>query len=301
MRAPPFTAFRRAHLHRCLLLCACLLGHQGALAQGAQVLPAMDRGGIIYLEAAPLALALGVVAVADGNVLTWRGEAAYTTLFSGSPDALSQPAGQGPQEVTLSAPVLQQGGGWFLPLDALPLLGVPVPDDPRRPSQLTLTSGLRLPLHYFLEDTAAPAVITTGRASWEPAEPPLAGVRFFDGDGVSLLLLDLSLLPLAAPLLTGAVDQALVRAHQANDDHVLLLLVTALADRPWEARLLFQQEGRQLELAPPFRLLLQQGEADRVTPHLPVVGAVLLPPSFNLYKPLQVTWGGAAAEVRFRR
>jgi hypothetical protein len=107
--------------------------------------------------------------------------------------------------------------------------------------------------------------------------------------------------PLAWPTLTSAVDRAVARAHAANDDHVLLLLVTALSQRPWEARLQFEQEGRRLELAPPFRLVLEQGNADGVAPSSPVVGAVLLPSSFSLYKPMTIGWAGAEAQVLFRR
>lgn len=294
------------------LLITALLGPPGPLgyaaAQGSPQLPATSRGETVYLELQSLARALGVVTSADGDVLTWRGAGGPVTLFAGSPDALTQGA-HGPTEVSLSAPVLMGAAAWYVPLDALPLLGVEVPGQTARPAQLALPDGRQLELGYVAAAelglapsaaaSAAPPPIA-GLASWEEVEAPLAGVRFFDGEGVSLLLVDLALVPLAAPELTSAVDRAVDRAQEAGSDHVLLLLVTALAERPWEARLTFEQEGRRLEIAAPYRLLVQEGGAT-VSPDAPAVAAVLLPPAFSLYRPMRVTWAGTEASVRFRR
>lgn len=286
----------------------------------------------MYVEVAGLARALGVVAHADGNVLTWRGQDGPVTLFEGSPDAVAHfPGDSGPTDVALSAPVLALGSGWFVPLDALPLLGVQVPPFSGRPQTVDAAGGRTLRLGYVpAQDVGAAgaqappgtdsaqtnlagaegsetgsaaghAEGTTGRASWEPAPAPLAGVRFFDGEGVSLLLVDLALVPLAAPGLTDEVDRAIDQAREAGSDHVLMLMVTSVAPLPWVPVLVFEQDDRRLEVSAPYRLLIQEGDPDSVAPEAPVFGAVLLPSSFSLYRQMRVVWGNAEALVQFRK
>lgn len=272
---------------------------------------AVMRGDTVLVEVAGLARALGVVAHVDGNVLTWRGPNGPVTLFGGTPDALAHlPGDGGPTEMALSAPVLVDGERWYVPLDTLPYLGAEVPPFSGRPALLTVRGGATVRLEYGLEDGAvaapppgsatAPVAGTTGRPAWEPVEEPLTGVRFFDGEGVSLMLLDLALVPLARPELTREVDLAIDKARAAGNDHVLLLMVTAVAPLPWEPVLVFVQDGQRTEVSAPYRLLVEVGEPGTVAPASPVLGAVLLPPSYSLYRPIHVEWGGAAAEIRFR-
>ncbi len=272
-----------------------------AFAQAPVTLPALQRGGV-SVDVPTLARAMGVVATEGGNVLTWRGPGGVVTLFAGSSDALVQQVGWAhAEDVSLSAPVIVQDSRWFVPLDALPLLGLDPPAGPA-PSAVALPDGRSLPLVFAAPPAApGPPAAALGRSGWEPAEAPLAGVRFFDGAGVSLLLVDLALVPLAAPQLTRDVDRVLDRVSEAGADHVLLLVVVAEHEAAWEPVLVFEQDGRRLEVRQPHRLLVELGEAGLVTPDAPAVGAVLLPPTFSLYRPLQVEWGGTAAEVRFRR
>lgn len=299
-----------------------------ASAQGVVVASAFERGATTYVEVAALARAMGVVAHADGNVLTWRGTNGPATLFASSADALMHfPGDAGPTDVALAAPVLVVTGAWYVPLDTLPLFGIEVPPFGGRLERLPLGSGRELVLDYVSveAETRSPSTIdapgnasdadagqtdprpgaptpgTTGRASWEPAEAPLAGVRFFDGDGVSLLLVDLALVPLAQPGLTGDVDRAMDRAQEAGSDHVLLMMVTAVADLAWSPVLVFEQDGRRMEVRTPYRMLLETGDESSVGPGSPVLGAVLLPPSFSLYREMRVEWAGAQAVVRFRK
>lgn len=308
MRAP-FTL-------RLLVSIAALVITCTAVTQNSLSAAAFMRGEVLYVQVTPLARALGVVAYGEGGVLTWRGPFGPVTLFAGSPDALAQvPDRTGPTDVALSAAVLELSSGWFVPLDALPLLGVDVPANTTRPEQFELPDGRALPLEYVRADSlgleppnnavtlpgAAGASVTSGRASWEVAEAPLVGVRFFDGEGVSLLLVDLALVPLARPELVGEVDLALERAREAGSDHVLLLMVTSVTERPWSPLLVFHQDERRTEVRPPYRLVLESGDEGEVTPSSPVIGAVLLPNSFSLYRPMRVEWAGAEAEVRFRR
>lgn len=267
----------------------------------------------LYVEAAPLARALGVVVQLDDSVLTWRGPFGPVTMFASSATVLAQVPGRpGSTDVTLMAPVLDLDSGWFVPLDAFPLLGVEVPTDSMRPAQLDMPDGRSVELEYVTLESVgltpnrssgvdAAVVHYSGRASWEATEEPLVGVRFFDGDGVSLLLVDLALVPIARPELTADVDKVLEQARAAGSDHVLLLLVTAVAELPWNPALVFTQDDRRLEVRPPYRMLIESGDEGGVAPDAPVLGAVLLPNTFSLYRPMHVSWAGAQAEVRFRR
>lgn len=266
----------------------------------------------LYIEATPLARALGVVVHADGGALTWRGPFGPVTLFASSKGALAQVPGQpGVTDVSLMAPVMELGSSWFVPIDALPLLGVDVPTDSVRPSALDMPDGRALELTYVSpENYGLTAVARSGSVAgdgyaglviWEQLEEPLAGVRFFDDEGVSLMLADLALVPLAQPQLMTDVDRALERAREAGSDHVLLLLVTSVAELPWRASLTFVQDDRRIEVRPPYRMLIEAGDAEYVLPDHPVMGAVLLPNTFSMYRPMFVSWGGAQAEVQFRR
>lgn len=310
----------RAPLTTRLLLALLLASLTPTYSQEAATVSAYEQGAGVYVEVTSLARALGVVVQQDGSALTWRGADGPIILFAGSPDALVQfPGDAGPTDVALAAPVQLRAGSWFVPLDALPLLGIQVPSFGGRPDYLTLPDGRQVALVYQPPgaeggsqggvDGAPPEASTdgthvpgtTGRASWEPAEAPLAGVRFFDGDGVSLLLVDLALVPLAAPVLTGDVDDAIDRARAAGNDHVLLLMVTSVAELPWTARLVFTQDDRRIEVGPPYRMLIEAGTAGAASPGSPVIGAVLLPPSFSLYRDMLVEWAGVQAVVRFRK
>lgn len=292
----------RASLTLRSLLLAAFVIFGCATGQSTAFVTAEVRGATVYLEALELGRALGVVAHADGHVLTWRGFNGPVTLFAGSADALVQfPGDAGTTDVALAAPVLQREGSWYVPLDALPLFGVEVPPFTGRPTHLPLPNGSELGLRYREDAPAVPAPVVTGRASWELAQAPLAGVRFFDGEGASLLLVDLALVPLAEPSLTSEVDRAIDRARESGGDHVLLLLVTAVDELPWDPTIRFRQDGRALEVSTPYRLLVEAGQEGAVSPSEPVLGAVLLPPAFSLYREMEVEWAGVSAVVRFRQ
>ena len=118
---------------------------------------------------------------------------------------------------------------------------------------------------------------------------------------LSVPLVVLALVPLAEPSLTREVDSAIDRAREAGGDHVLLLLVTAVDELPWDSTIRFEQDGRALEVSTPYRLLIEAGTEGAVSPGEPVLGAVLLPPAFSLYREMRVEWAGVSAVVRFRQ
>lgn len=255
--------------------------------------------GVTYVEARSLAVALGDVVTVAGGTLTWRGEEGVATFFSGSSVALLQrPADAGPTEWPLSAAVRAGDGsgadGWFLPLDAVQILGVAA-EETAGEVLLHSPSGERLTI-------VVPAPPVTGSdqedASWEIAPlGPAGGVRFF-GESQSVLLLDLDLLPLAYPAATEAVDAA---AARGGTDNALLLVGTALSQMPLDTALTFEQDGRTLEVKAPYRVHVYQGDAEAVAPGNEVAAVVLLPATFSLYRPLAITWGGVEAMVTFRR
>lgn len=294
-----------------------LMGQAPAQAQQPDSVPALLESATVYVAVEPLALALGVVATTNANSLTWRGQQGVVTFFEASPEALLQAANGGePLEWSLSAPVRIVNQAWFVPLDAVQLLGLLLPDDlGAAPTALTLPGGREMRLDYGAvvpqgADSAAETAeggATLGELGvldpgWELADvaPALPALRFFTDDGVSLMLVDLVLVPLAFPELTRLVDEAADEAAAASGDQPLLLLVTALHATSWDARLRFVQGERTLEVDDPFRLLLRLGSSETVSPTEPAAGVVLLPPSFNLYRPLRVEWGDLSAEVTFR-
>lgn len=258
------------------------------------------RGGVTYVEAASLALALGDLVTAAGGTLTWRGAEGVVTFFAGSAEALLQrPLDGGPAEWSLSAPVLVEGGGsgaagWLLPVDAVQLLGVAAEEGPTG-ARLWSPAGEELTV-VAPEPPAAPA--GEAGAAWEPvALGAAAGVRFFVGDQ-SLLLLDLDLLPLAYPDAMAAVDEA---AERAGSDHALLLVATSLVEGELDTALTFAQGERELVVRSPYRVHVFRGDPAALAPGREVVAVVLLPATFSLYRPLAVSWAGVEATVTLRR
>ncbi len=289
-----------------VVLLAPLLMWQVAPAQG---VVGGTIGGVPYVEAGSLARRLGVVMTALDGVLTWRGEAGVATFFAGNAEALVQaPGDAGPTEHALSAPVVLRDGSWFLPLDAAPLLGVNAVLDGLG-ARLEFPDGQSVTLESAALVGTTPAAdgstvnaSTPGPAvaSWERTEigPGVPALRFFAGDSVSLLLVDLDLAPLAFPAMTATIDEA---AEAAGADHALFLIVTALEPTSWATSIRFTQDGRSLEARHPYRLRLHVGAAGTVAPGSPVAGVALLPTTFTLYRPMEVEWGGAKAVITFRK
>ncbi len=276
-----------------------------ASAAAQQPVTGAVRGGVTYVAAASLAVALGDVVTSDGATLTWRGAEGVATFFAGSADALLQrPGDGGPAEWALSAPVLREAGsgaggdggaaGWLLPLDAVQLLGVAAEEGPGG-TALYGPGGVRMSVTL---PAPAPAASVEAAGAWEPVSLGAAsGVRFFAGDQ-SLLLLDLDLLPLAYPEAMAVVDDAVTRA---GSDHVLLLLATSLAAGELDTAIAFAQGDRQLVVRAPYRVTVFRGDPAALAPGHEVAAVVLLPATFSLYRPLTVSWAGVEATVTLRR
>ncbi len=277
-----------------LYLLTLLLGAALGAAHGDPV-AALRVGGTLYAPAAPVAHALGDILAPGEGSLTWRARTGTLTVFAGSPDALWQAAGDaGSTTLALSAPALLRDGTWYLPGDAFDTLGVRL-----EKGRLVLPGGRTLAL-----EVPAPAVAGSGgRSEIDDLGHGVPALRLFaegaaGGDGVSVALADLDLLPLVAPSQRAAIDGALSRIGQ---DKPLLVLVSALAPSTWEASFVLEQGGRSLQVRFPYRMRMVQGSSTQVGPDAPAAAVLLLPPWFDLYRPITVTWQGVRATVTFRR
>jgi len=272
------------------LLVAAALG----VAHGDPV-AALRVGGTLYTPAAPVARALGDILTPGEGSLTWRADPGTLTVFADSPDALWQAAGDaGSTTLALSAPALFRDGAWYLPADALDSLGVRQQGD-----HLVLPGGRTLAL-----EVPAPVVSGSGgRSEIDDLGHGVPALRLFakdaaGGDGVAVAISDLDLLPLVAPSQRDAIDGALARIGR---DKPLLVLVSSLAPSAWEASFVLEQGGRSLQVRFPYRMRMVQGSSMQVGPDAPAAAVLLLPPWFDLYRPLTVTWQGVRATVTFRR
>ena len=283
-------------------LAAFLALSLAAVATGQRPVTGALRGGVTYVEASSLSVALGHVVTADGGTLTWRGGEGVATFFAGSADALLQrPGDGGPSEWALSAPVVLERGaagaapgpaGWLLPLDAVQLLGVAAEERPGG-AVLIGPGGEEL-----VVAVPAPPAVSGGGSDWEPvALGAASGLRFFAADQ-SLLLLDLDLLPLAYPDAMTAVDEA---AARAGSDNALLLVAASLSPTELDTTISFAQDGRELTVRAPYRVHVFRGDPSALAPGAEVAAVVLLPATFSLYRPLTVSWAGVEATVTLRR
>jgi len=277
-----------------LLVLALLAGAALGVAR-ADPVAALRVGGTLYTPAAPVARALGDILAPGEGSLTWRAGPGTLTVFAGSPDALWQAAGAARSStLSLSAPALLRDGRWYLPSDALETLGVRLEGD-----RLVLPGGRTLAL-----EVPAPAVAGSGgRSEVDDLGHGVPALRLFardatGGDGVAVAIADLDLLPLVQPSQRDTIDGALERIGR---DKPLLVVVSSLAASAWEASFVLEQDGRSLPVRYPYRMRMVQGSSTRVGPDAPAAAVVLLPPWFDLYRPITVTWQGVRATVTFRR
>ncbi len=277
------------------LVAGAALGVARADPVAADPVAAVRVAGTLYTPAAPVARALGDILVTGEGSLTWRAVAGTLTVFAGSPDALWQAAGAtSSSTLSLSAPALLRDGTWYLPTDALDTLGIRLEGE-----RLVLPGGRTVALAV-----PSPAVAGSGgRSEVDDLGHGVPGLRLFaadatGGDGVAVLVADLDLLPLVRPSQRDAIDGALERI---GSDKPLLVLVSSLAPSTWDATFVLEQDGRSLPIRYPYRMRMVQGSSTRVGPDAPAAAVLLLPPWFDLYRPITVTWQGVRATVTFRR
>lgn len=261
----------------------------------AQQLPGLRLNGVVYVQVAAVAHALGDIVTPSDGSLGWRDAAGTLTLFADSADGLWQPAGAArATAVALSAPARRRGGQWYVPVDALGMLGARFDGE-----SLALPGAGR----HQLALPAPPRPGAGGRSEIADLGHGVPALRLFaagagGADAAVVEIADLDLLPLVAPAGRGAIDAALDRI---GSDKPLLVAVSALQPVAWQAVFAFEQDGRRLEVRYPYRMHLLQGSSSRVAPGSPATAVVLLPAWFDLYRPIAVSWQGIHASITFRR
>jgi len=272
-----------------LLLAALPLAHSQ--------IAATRRSGTVFASLTDVALLLGYSVTEGAGSLTIRTPRGVLTVFDGSPDGLWTAAGSGgAEDQSFAASVFREGEGesWFAPLDLFQLFGILALGD-----ALELPGGRRVTLAL----PAAAELPALERYQLVDLGNEVSALRYYapgslGADTVSLLLFDLGMLALVLPERQAQLD---ARMSEFQGDRPLFFLVTALAEASWETSMSFSQGDETFEARYPFRLRLLQGEAGRVAPGDPAAGVILLPETFNLHKPLTVTWQGVAVTVAFRR
>lgn len=278
-----------------LVLCCTLFVQATALAQGAAV--ALRRDGALSSVAVDdLAMALGAPFSmdADGFGFTLRTRDGVLTAFLDRPDVLWQARGAAaPQEVAGALPLRRLQGRWYLPEDLLGLLGAELRD-----GLLWLPDGSSRPT-VLLADPLPQAE----RTELVPLGPGVEGLRLYapgaaGPEAVSLLAMDLGLLPLAFPEQREAWDPVL---RELRAEKALLLVVTAVAEAAWQPAIFVIQDGRETLLTAPLAVQVLQGDPASVGPQSPVVAVAFLPADIDLRRPLALRWAGATGSWTLRR
>jgi hypothetical protein len=283
---------RRAPL---AIVVALALSASLAAVPAGDPIPARQEGVWRFLAVPELARALGAPFDIRDGVLTLRADGGVLTAFGGSPDALWQAAGSpAPVALAAGAPVLVEGGVWYLPEDLVETIGATVDA-----TSVRLPDGrvraLVLP---------APALLPAARsAELAPLGPGVEGLRLFADTAagpqtVSLLAVDAGLLSLAFPEQREALDTHLRALHA---DKTLFLVVTSLAPAAWDPAIYVVQDGVEVLLRAPLSVQVLLGDPEAVTPEAPVAAVAFLPSSFDVRRPLVIRWAGASGSLTLRR
>jgi hypothetical protein len=287
---------RRARPPRPLILVALVaLALSAAGAQGPErVLEAEAAQPQPLVKAEELARLLGVEIQTAGETLVLRGGGVVLTAFAGGAEVVV--GGPGAGEASLSAPVERREDGWWLPLDAGDPFGLARtgPATLAGPDGQVWSLRVRPPPETSSRSAVRARVLrpAAGAVAVELRSAPAQG-----GAERRAWLTDLALVPLIAPEVREAVDDALAEAGAAR---ALLLVVTARSDGARAEGVAIEADGREL-LAPGERHATLAGDAEAIGPEAPWLALVWLPPGTRLDRPLTVRWQGAEVEVTFRR
>lgn len=262
----------------------------------AQSVAGWQEEGFDYVALADVARLEGFPVSQDATSLSVQSPDGVLVVFAGSPDVSWQPvSGRGGGDVGLSVPVITRNSTWYVPADAVELLGVAVLGN-----NLQLTDGRRVTVDYRSNRTLQTSV---GRSEQVALANNVSAVALYapggaGADSVSLLLADVGMLSLAFPEQRRDFDGIL---NQFNDARPLFFSVTALVASSWQSEVIFQQQGRRFIASSPDTLVVLAGDSARVSPEQPVTGVILLPTSFDLRRPMNVRWQDASTAMQFRR
>ena len=272
----------------------CLVGLLGFV--WAQQVSGWQEGGFSYIALAEVARLEGFPVSQDATSLSVQSPDGVLVVFTGSPDVSWQPiSGRGGGDVGLSVPVIARGDTWYVPPDAVELLGVTVLGN-----SVQLTDGRQVGVDYRSSNTLQTRV---GRSEQVDLGNSVSAVALYapggaGEDSVSMLLADVGILSLAFPEQRRDFDSVL---NQFSDARPLFFSVTAVAASPWHSEVTFQQQGRRFIATKPDTLVILSGDGNRVSPEQPVTGVILLPTSFDLRRPMNVRWQDASTAMQFRQ
>lgn len=263
---------------------------------GAQQVMGWQEGGFNYLALEDIARLEGYPVSQDATSLSVQSPDGVLVVFAGSPDVSWRPvSGRGGGDIGLSVPVIARNGTWYVPPDAVELLGVTVLGN-----SVQLTDGKQVGVDYRSSNTLQTRV---GRSEQVDLGNSVSAVALYapggaGEDSVSILLADMGMLSLAFPEQRREFDGIL---NQFTDARPLFFSVTAVAASPWQSEVTFQQQGRRFIATNPDTLVILSGDSNRVSPEQPVTGVILLPTAFDLRRPMNVRWQDASTAMQFRQ
>lgn len=263
---------------------------------GAQQVSGWQEGGFNYLALEDIARLEGFPISQDATSLSVQSPDGVLVVFAGSPDVSWRPiSGRGGGDIGLSVPVIARGSTWYVPPDAVELLGVTVLGN-----SVQLTDGRRVAVDYRSSNVLQTRL---GRAEQVDLGNSVSALSLYapgaaGEDSVSMLLADVGILSLAFPEQRRDFDSIL---NQFTDARPLFFSITAVAASPWQSEVTFQQQGRRFIARSPDTLVVLSGDNNRVSPQQPVTGVILLPTAFDLRRPMNVRWQDASTAMQFRR
>ena len=272
----------------------CLVGLLGFV--WAQQVSGWQEGGFDYIALAEVARLEGFPVSQDTTSVSVQSPAGVLVVFADSPDVSWRPSSSGGGgEMGLSVPVITRSGTWYVPPDAVELLGATVVGN-----TLQLTNGRQVAVDYRSSNTLQTRV---GRSEQVDLGNNVAALALYapggaGADSLSMLLADIGILSLAFPEQRREFDGVL---NQFTDARPLFFSVTAVAASAWQSEVTFQQQGRRFIATNPDTLVILSGDGNRVSPEQPVTGVILLPTSFDLRRPMNVRWQDASTAMQFRQ
>ncbi len=262
-----------------------------------QSVAARSIASTTYISLSEVSSRLGYSTTDTGNSLTLRSPFGNMVVFENAPDILWRPIDSSEalesSDFSLSAPVLKLEGVWFAPEELFGLLMLERQGNSLRSGNIIL--NLSFPSSSISQDAGSFVIRDLGNNV-----PALNFYQTLDTieDNLSVLLIDLGLLPLVFPEQQRELDTIITRFSQGKPLYIIVSSISAVS---WDAQFRFEQASRSLVYRYPNNISILRGDPARVTPDNPVIAIVVLPDEINLRSSLQVTWSNSSAIIQFRR
>lgn len=218
----------------------------------------------------------GQFVIAD-NRATMRLPEVIAIVFNGSDQVIV-----GGADVKLPDRVIRVGDTWLAPMALIQALQLKPPAEPPAP----------------------PAVKGAFSLAWEEFEigRGVKALQLFDRpspdapDRASLMLVDFEALGQADPKLQASVSKFLRDFQTDHPGRALYYSVVAEKNATLPESITFVQNGQEYRVEAQAGLLSLEGKFPAES-----LGVVLLPTSFDIKKPVRVTWGTSTADYSFAR